>query len=148
MSKKASTVDKVLDVKEYFNITFDKNVEHDLYLKLSAKNALIKRGYEPDISWVKQFQCDEHINETGKIGLEEVVILCKCFDPDTQQTIYNHIEELKKVIRKEEIKEKISYILITITSIFFVLMTIYGTYTFFAKVIDYITGILIAGGTI
>ena len=142
MGKKSSTVDRAIDTKEYFNIVFDENVRHDPYLKLSAKNALIKRGYEPDISGVKQFQCDEHINENGKIGLEEVVILCKCFDPDTQQTIYNHIEELKKVIRKEEMKEKISDTLIAIAYVFFALMAIYGTYTFFAKVIEYIIGIL------
>lgn len=148
MGKKSSTVDKAIDTKEYFNIVFDENVRHDPYLKLSAKNALIKRGYEPDISGVKQFQCDEHINETGKIGLEEVVILCKCFDPDTQQTIYNHIEELKKVIIKEEKKEKIGDIIITITSVFFIIMAMYGTYIFFAKVIEYIIGILTAGGTI
>lgn len=148
MGKKASKVDKAMDVEEYFNIVFDKYTRHDPYLKLSAKNALIKRGYEPDICGVKQFQHDEHINETGKIGLEEIVVLCKCFDPDTQQTIYNHIEELKEVIRKEERKEKISNILIAITSIFFVIMSIYGTYTFFAKVIEYIIGILATGGTI
>ena len=135
MGKKTSTVDKAIDTKEYFNIIFDKNVIHDPYLKLSAKNALIKRGYEPDASGVRQFQCDEHINETGKIGLGEVVILCECFDPDTQQTIYNHIEKLKKVIRKEEKKEKISNISITIVSVFFVIMAIYGTYIFFAKII-------------
>lgn len=142
MGKKTSTVDKAIDTKEYFNIIFDKNVIHDPYLKLSAKNALIKRGYEPDASGVRQFQCDEHINETGKIGLGEVVILCECFDPDTQQTIYNHIEKLKKVIRKEEKKEKISNISITIVSVFFVIMAIYGTYIFFAKIIEYIIGIL------
>ena len=142
MGKKTSTVDKAIDIKEYFNITFDKNVMHDPYLKLSAKNALIKRGYKPDASGVRQFQCDEHIIETGKIGLEEVVILCECFNPDTQQTIYNHIEELKKVISKEEKKEKINSILIVIVSIFFAIMTVYGTYTFFAKVIEYIIGIL------
>ena len=72
----------------------------------------------------------------------------KCFDPDTQQTIYNHIEELKKVIIKEEKKEKISDIIMVIASIFFILMTMYGTYIFFAKVIEYIIGILTAGGTI
>ena len=142
MGKKTSTVDKAIDIKEYFNITFDKNVIHDPYLKLSAKNALVKRGYKPDTNGVRQFQCDEHINETGKIGLEEVVILCECFNPDTQQTIYNHIEELKKVIMKEEKKEKINSILIVIVSIFFAIMTVYGTYTFFAKVIEYIIGIL------
>ena len=142
MGKKTSTVDEAIDTKEYFNIVFDKNVRRDPYLKLSAKNALIKRGYEPDISEVKQFQCDEHINETGKIGLEEVVILCECFDPDTQQTIYNHIEKLKEVIRKEEKKEKISNISITIISVFFVIIAIYGTYTFFAKIIECIIGIL------
>ena len=142
MGKKVSKVDKAMDVNEYFNIVFDKYTRNDPYLKLSAKNALIKRGYEPDISGVKQFQCDEHINETGKIGLEEVVILCECFNPDTQQTIYNHIEELKKVISKEEKKEKINSILIVIVSIFFTIMTVYGTYTFFAKVIEYIIGIL------
>ena len=141
MGKKSSTVDRAIDTKEYFNIVFDENVRHDPYLKLTAKNALIKRGYEPDISGVKQFQCDEHINETGKIGLEEVVILCECFDPDTQQIIYNHIEKLKKVIRKEEKKEKISNIIITIVSVFFVIMTIYATYIFFTKIIDYIIGI-------
>ena len=142
MGKKTSTVDEAIDIKEYFNIIFDKNVKHDPYLKLSAKNALIKRGYKPDTSGVRQFQCDEHIIETGKIGLEEVVILCECFDPDTKQTIYNHIEELKKAIRKEEKKEKINSILIVIVSIFFAIMTVYGTYTFFAKVIEYIIGIL------
>ena len=142
MGKKTSTVDEAIDIKEYFNIIFDKNVKHDPYLKLSAKNALIKRGYTPDASGVRQFQCDEHIIETGKIGLEEVVILCECFNPDTQQTIYNHIEELKKVISKEEKKEKINSILIVIVSIFFAIMTVYGTYTFFAKVIEYIIGIL------
>ena len=142
MGKNTSTVDEAIDIKEYFNIIFDKNVIHDPYLKLSAKNALIKRGYEPDASGVRQFQCDEHIIETGKIGLEEVVILCECFNPDTQQTIYNHIEELKKVISKEEKKEKINSILIVIVSIFFAIMTVYGTYTFFAKIIEYIIGIL------
>ena len=142
MGKNTSTVDEAIDIKEYFNIIFDKNVIHDPYLKLSAKNALIKRGYKPDASGVRQFQCDEHIIETGKIGLEEVVILCECFNPDTQQTIYNHIEELKKVISKEEKKEKINSILIVIVSIFFAIMTVYGTYTFFAKVIEYIIGIL------
>ena len=142
MGKKTSTVDEAIDIKEYFNIIFDKNVKHDLYLKLSVKNALIKRGYKPDTSGVRQFQCDEHIVETGKIGLEEVVILCECFDPDTQQTVYNHIEELKKVIRKEEKKEKINSISITIVSVFFTIMALYGTYTFFAKVIEYIIGIL------
>ena len=142
MGKKTSTVDEAIDIKEYFNIIFDKNVKHDPYLKLSVKNALIKRGYKPDTSGVRQFQCDEHIIETGKIGLEEVVILCECFDPDTQQTVYNHIEELKKVIRKEEKKEKINSISITIVSVFFTIMTLYGTYTFFAKVIEYIIGIL------
>ena len=142
MGKNTSTVDEAIDIKEYFNIIFDKNVKHDPYLKLSAKNALIKRGYKPDASGVRQFQCDEHIIETGKIGLEEVVILCECFNPDTQQTIYNHIEELKKVIIKEERKEKINSILIVIVSIFFAIMTVYGTYTFFAKVIEYIIGIL------
>ena len=142
MGKKTSTVDRAIDTKEYFNIVFDENVRHDPYLKLSAKNALIKRGYKPDTSGVRQFQCDEHIIETGKIGLEEVVILCECFNPDTQQTIYNHIEELKKVISKEEKKEKINSILIVIVSIFFAIMTVYGTYTFFAKIIEYIIGIL------
>ena len=142
MGKKTSTVDEAIDTKEYFNIVFDKNVRHDPYLKLSAKNALIKRGYKPDASGVRQFQCDEHIIETGKIGLEEVVILCECFNPDTQQTIYNHIEELKKVISKEEKKEKINSILIVIVSIFFAIMAVYGTYTFFAKIIEYIIGIL------
>ena len=142
MGKNTSTVDEAIDIKEYFNIIFDKNVKHDPYLKLSAQNALIKRGYKPDASGVRQFQCDEHIIETGKIGLEEVVILCECFNPDTQQTIYNHIEELKKVIIKEERKEKINSILIVIVSIFFAIMTVYGTYTFFAKVIEYIIGIL------
>ena len=142
MGKKTSTVDEAIDIKEYFNIIFDKNVKHDPYLKLSVKNALIKRGYKPDTSGVRQFQCDEHIIETGKIGLEEVVILCECFDPDTQQTVYNHIEELKKVIRKEEKKEKINSISITIVSVFFTIMTLYGTYTFFAKVIEYIIEIL------
>ena len=142
MGKNTSTVDKAIDTKEYFNIVFDENVRHDPYLKLSAKNALIKRGYKPDTSGVRQFQCDEHIIETGKIGLEEVVILCECFNPDTQQTIYNHIEELKKVISKEEKKEKINSILIVIVSIFFAIMTVYGTYTFFAKIIEYIIGIL------
>ena len=142
MGKKTSTVDEAIDIKEYFNIIFDKNVKHDPYLKLSVKNALIKRGYKPDTSGVRQFQCDEHIIETGKIGLEEVVILCECFDPDTQQTVYNHIEELKKVIRKEEKKEKINSISITIVSVFFTIMTLYGTYTFFVKVIEYIIGIL------
>ena len=141
MGKKTSTVDKAIDIKEYFNIVFDKNIKDDPYLKLSAKNALIKRGYKPDASGVRQFQCDEHIIETGKIGLEEVVILCECFDPDTQQIIYNHIEKLKKVIRKEEKKEKISNIIITIVSVFFVIMTIYATYIFFAKIIEYIIGI-------
>ena len=141
MYKNTLTIDKALDIKD-INLIFDKNVRYDPYLKLSAKNALIKRGYEPDFRGVKQFQCDEHINETGRIGLEEVVILCKCFDPDTQQTVYNHIEELKKVIRKEEKKEKINSISITIVSVFFTIMTLYGTYTFFAKVIEYIIGIL------
>ena len=49
---------------------------------------------------------------------------------------------LKKVIRKEEKKEKINSISITIVSVFFTIMTLYGTYTFFAKVIEYIIGIL------
>ena len=148
MGKKSSTVDKAIDTKEYFNIVFDKNVRFDPYLKLSAKNALIKRGYEPDISGVKQFQCDENLDESGKIGLKEVVILCKCFDPDIKQTIYNHIEELKEVIRKEEKKEKISNILLTATSVFFIIMAMYGTYIFFANVIKYIIGILTTGGTV
>ena len=139
MGKKTSTVDEAINIDEcYFNIIFDKNIKHDPYLKLSAKNALIKRGYEFDISGVKQFQRDESINDTGKIGLKEVIILCKCFDPDTQQTIYNHIEELKKVIRKEEMKEKISDIIMSITLIFFIIMGVYGTYTFFMKILDYI----------
>ena len=67
MGKKTSTVDEAIDTNEYFNIVFDKNVRHDPYLKLTAKNALIKRGYEPDISGVKQFQCDECISKTGKM---------------------------------------------------------------------------------
>ena len=148
MDKKASTVDKAMNIKEDIHLIFDKYVKHDPYLKLSAKNALIKRGYEPDISGVEQFQYDECISKTGKIGLEDVIVLCKCFDPDTQQTIYNHIEELKEVIRKEEIKEKISDILIFITFAFFIIMAMYGTCIFFAKVIDYIIGILTEGGII
>ena len=47
MGKKASKVDKAMDVNEYFNIVFDKYTRNDPYLKLSAKNALIKRGYNP-----------------------------------------------------------------------------------------------------
>ena len=148
MGKKTSTVDKAMDVKEDIHIIFDKNVKHDPYLKLSARNALIKRGYEPDGNGVLKFQYDQFLKRTGKIGLEEVVVLCKCFEPDTQQTIYNHIEELKEVVRKEEKKEKISNILLTATSVFFIIMAMYGTYIFFANVIKYIIGILTTGGTV
>ena len=73
MGKKASIVDKAMSIKEDIHLIFDKSVKHDPYLKLSAKNALIKRGYEPDISGVEQFQYDECISKTGKIGLEDEI---------------------------------------------------------------------------
>ena len=99
MGKKTSTVDKAIDIKEYFNIVFDKYTRHDPYLKLSAKNALIKRGYKPDTSGVRQFQCDEHIIETGKIGLEDIEnFINSSFHPEK--------EKPKEEEKKEEIKEK------------------------------------------
>lgn len=129
MSKKILEFENFINNNEINKIRFDKIIGSDAYLKLTAINALEKNGYNINSDGLIQFQEDSNLKHTGILGVAEFSILIQAFDNDTIQEIYNNLNGVTKKIKKNNRKEKIGDIMMTIFVIFTFCMTSYGFVT-------------------